>query len=217
MLMPLGAAAVSLSGPVTISTGCCATQTDATITFDPNNTPVTVDGWVDVSGLPVGSAMFFGLLDKKQVDDGGSTFMSGAYVYISRASATTLWIGPSDGNLGGEIVQEFDSPTNETLVNFEAVIGAGTISVNWTAGAQSGGPVVDTYGDVKTLNNAYGYAWDEFQYGAYLGLHVYSDSTPGTVDYTVSAAAPEPATAGLLTLGSVLLGLQLRARRARKA
>lgn len=217
LILPLGATAASLSGPVSITTGCCATQVDTSLTLDPNNTPVEVTGWVDVSGLSVGSAVFLGLLDKKQVDDGGSTFMSGAYVYVSRASATTLWVGPSDGNLGGEIVQEFDIPTNETLVNFVATIGGGTISVDWTAGAQSGGPIVDDYGTVKTLNNAYGYAWDEFEYGAYLGFHVYADSTPGSVDFGITAGAPEPTSVGLVTLVFGALAVGMRRRSARNA
>jgi hypothetical protein len=130
--------------------------------------------------------------------------MSGAYTYISRASATSLWVGPSDGNLAGEIVQEFDVPTNETLLYFSMVVGGGQISVDWTAGAQSGGPLVDDYGTVKTLNNVGAYAWDEFEFGAYLAVDIYSDSVPGTVDYHIEAV-PEPGTALLLAIGTALL------------
>lgn len=205
------ASAVSLSGPVTISSGCCVAPRNTSYAFDPNNAPVTLTGWADVSGLSVGSAILLGLVDKKQKDIPASTFMGGAYIYISRASATTLWVGPSDGNLGGEIVQLFDSPTNETLVNFSVVIGAGNISVSWSAGSQSGGPLDDTYGDVKTINNSGAYAWDEFQYGAYLAVDVYANSVPGTVDYYLSAV-PEPGTAALLAFGTALLAASRRGR-----
>lgn len=206
------AAAVSLNGPVTISSGCCTAPRNTSFVFDPNNTPVTLTGWVDVSGLAVGSAVFLGLVDKQRLEIPASTFMSGAYVYVSRASATTLWVGPSDGNIGGEIVQVFDIPTNETLVNFTAVIGAGQISVDWTAGAQSGGPIVDTYGFVKTLNNSGAYAWNEFQYGAYLAVDVFANTPlPGTVNYSLSAV-PEPSSGALLGLGAALLAARRRAR-----
>ena len=201
-----------MSGPISLpGPSCCAAPRDTSTTYDPNNTPVTLTGWVDVSSLSVGSAVFIGLVDKARLETPASTFMSGAYTYISRASATTLWVGPSDGNLGGEIVQEFDIPTNETLVYFTTVIGAGQISVSWTAGAQSGGPIVDTYGDVKTLNNTGAYAWDEFEYGAYLAVDVYADSTPGSVDFYVNAV-PEPSSILLLGMGTAAVAVARRKR-----
>ncbi|MGH0033511.1 MAG: PEP-CTERM sorting domain-containing protein [Myxococcota bacterium] len=209
LMISTTAAANTMTGPLTLTTGCCTAPRDPSTVFDPNNSPVTLTGWVDVSGLSVGSAVFIGLIDKQQYDLAGSTFMSGAYTYISRADATTLWVGPSDGNLGGEIVQEFDLVNGETLVNFTTVIGGGQISVDWSAGSQSGGPVLDTYGDVKTLNNASGYAWDEFEFGAILGVDVFANSTPGTVDFSVTAV-PEPSSAVLL--GLCLLGAVTRRR-----
>jgi hypothetical protein len=207
------AGAVSLSGPITISSGCCSAPRNTSYTFDPNGAPVEVSGWVDVSDLAVGSAIFLGFVDKQRADIPASTFMSGAYVYISRASATTLWIGPSDGNLAGEIVQEFDSPTNETYVTFTAQIGLGQISLDWMAGAQSGS-LVDTYGVVKTLNNTGAYAWDEFEYGAYLAVDLFANTPlPGTVDFEVSAV-PEPSTAILLGAGVAMLARGARRNRA---
>ena len=203
-----------MSGPAALpGPSCCIAPRNTSYTFDPNNTPITLSGWVDLSGLSVGSAVLLGLVDKARLETPASTFMSGAYTYVSRASATTLWVGPSDGNLGGEIVQEFDIPTNETLLYFTTVIGAGQISVEWTAGAQSGGPIVDTYGDVKTINNAGAYAWDEFEYGAYLAVDVYADSTPGTVDFYLTAV-PEPSSILLLGLGTAAVAAGRRKHRA---
>ncbi len=216
MSTALSAGAVSLSGPVTLAgPGCCTAPRNTSVAFDPNNSPVTLTGWVDVSGLSVGSAVFLGLVDKARLEIPASTFMSGAYIYVSRASATTLWVGPSDGNIGGEIIQEFDIPTNETLLSFTTVVSAGQISVSWSAGAQSGGPIVDDYGFVKTLNNTGAYAWDEFEYGAYLGVDVYADSTPGTVDYYVNAV-PEPSSIALLGLGTAALAAGRRKRLAQR-
>jgi hypothetical protein len=61
-LFASSAAAVSLSGPVTISSGCCSAPRNTSYVFDPNGSPVEINGWVDVSGLPVGSAIFLGLV-----------------------------------------------------------------------------------------------------------------------------------------------------------
>lgn len=207
------AEAVSLDGPITISApSCCSAPRNTSYAFDPNAAAVEVTGWVDVSGLSVGSAILLGFVDRQRVDLAGSTFMSGAYVYISRASATTLWVGPSDGNLGGEIVQEFDVVTNETYLSFTAQIGVGQVSVDWIAGAQSGS-LSDTYGDVKTLNNSGAYAWDEFQYGSYLGVDLYAEAPlPGTVNFHVSAV-PEPSTAILLAAGLASFAGAARKRR----
>lgn len=208
------AGAASLSGPITIPTGCCVAPRDTSDVFDPNAAPVTVSGWVDLTDLAVGSAVFLGFVDKQRLDGAGSTFMGGAHTYVSRASATTMWIGPTDGNLGGEIVQDFDTILNETLVYFSAVIGNGQIDITWTAGAQSGSST-DTYGAIKTLNNSGAYAWDEFEFGAYLGVDVFANTPlPGTVDFYVSAV-PEPSTLVLMTLG---MGVLARGRReARRA
>jgi hypothetical protein len=204
------AGAVSLSGPTTISSGCCSAPRETSYVFDPASGTVEVTGWADLSGAAVGSTILLGFVDSQQVDNAGSTFMGGAYVYISRASASTVWIGPSDGNLAGEIVQEFDTVTDETYFEFVATIGLGQVTVDWTAGAQSGS-VSDTYGAVKTLNNNSAYAWDEFEYGAYLATDLYVEAPlPGTVDFYVSAV-PEPSTALMLVAGLAALARRRRA------
>jgi hypothetical protein len=204
------AEAVSLSGPITISDpACCAAPRNTSFVFDPNAAPVEVTGWADLSGAAVGSTILLGFVDRQRHDMAGSTFMGGAYVYLSRVGATTYWIGPSDGNAGGEIVQEFDTVNGETLFEFTATIGLGQIDLEWTAGAQSGS-LSDTYGAVKTLNNSGAYAWDEFEFGAYLGVDIYVEAPrPGTVNYYVSAV-PEPSTALLLAAGLAALSRRRR-------
>lgn len=203
-------AALTLSGPITVTTGCCATPRDDSLAFDPNAAAVEISGFVDLSGLAQGSAVLLGFVDAAHHDGGGSTFMGGAYVYVSR-TGTGIRVAVSDGNLGGEIVQAFHNVAGETAVSFTALIGLGEIQLDWTAGAQSGS-LSDSYGAIKTLNNAGAYAWDEFALGAYLAVDLFANAPlPGTVEFSVSTV-PEPSTALLVLAGLAALARRRRGR-----
>jgi hypothetical protein len=162
---------------------------------DPNSSPVTFAGTVNVTGLQDNGAVFIGLVDKKWVDEGNTGWMGGAYTYFGRRG-DNLIVGPTDGNLYGEIVQTFVTltdyfdllvyPEGPPLVTFETTIHAGSIEVSL-----SGSNWTDDYGLVKDLNSDNAYPWAEFQYGAYVGV----DSWPATnsilFDVTVSGCQCE--------------------------
>jgi hypothetical protein len=136
----------------------------------PNDTPVTFTGTVNASGLQSNGAVFIGLVDKDYVDGGNSGWMGGAYIYFGRGtSSNDLRVGPTDGNFGGEIVQVFKTYTDyfsaPTDINFMMVIYNGNITVTLDST-----DYVDTYGEIKALNNKTAYAWDEFEYGAYIAV-----------------------------------------------
>jgi len=184
-------------------------------TFTPNTTPVLIEGSLNLTSLTSGGAIMVGLLDKQWVDGGNSGYMGGAYAYFANLGNTTLRIGPSDGNLGGEIVQTFVDlpwdPAGPNLIDFSMLIDAGSIKL--TVGSDT---LVDAYGDIKAMNSTTAYPWDEFQFGAYLGADLWSPG--GSVAYSLTATQqgadviPEPGTASLF---AVALATLLRRRRRR--
>ena len=167
--------------------------------FNPNTDGTTISGTIDLTNMADGDVETFGLIDKKQFDDGGSVWQSGAYIYIYK-TATDVKVGTSDGNLGGEITTDATFVGDVSSVDFVMTIYNGQIELTSSLFA---GTKTRTYGTVKTLNNAYGYAWDEFEYGAYLGGCVWPESTVG-FDVTATNAIPEPTTMALLGLGALV-------------
>jgi hypothetical protein len=163
------------------------------ILCQPEIAPVTFMGAIDVGQMPVGSVGFIGLLDAGLLESGASDYQSGAYVYIYK-TAVDLRIGPTDGNLGGEIVQTFltipnaNIPAGGILSITLTIDGTAdpTTCANGSSGLSATGciyldvngyaQIQDSYGEVKTLNNANAYAWTEFQFGAHPGWDDYGNS-----------------------------------------
>ena len=187
----------------------------------PETTPVAFAGTLDVTNMGNGDVAMLGLLDKGLMAAGSSGYHSGAYFYLLKLNATTLRVAPTDGNLGGEIYQTFVDvavPADNTLdVSFTidgtadpATCASGALGASpqgcVRVQAESSPVISDSYGSVKTLNNASPYAHNEFANGAYPGcddfgtaLVGYNLTTTGcTADSdapttTLVAAAPNPA------------------------
>ncbi len=160
------------------------------IVCDPENTPTVFTGTIDVSTMVSGSVSYIGLIDKKHMEDGKTGYQSGAYIYIYKMANGKFRIGPTDGNLNGEIIQvffDYDAPA-DNIFDIVMTISDGSISV----AVDGNTPLVDTYGDVKVLNNdpARGlYAWDEFQYGAYPGWDNYPTTNIMAYDFDITGCA----------------------------
>ena len=187
----------------------------------PETTPVAFAGTLDVTNMGSGDVAMLGLLDKGLMAAGSSGYHSGAYFYLLKLNATTLRVAPTDGNLSGEIYQIFVDvavPADNTLdVSFTidgtadpATCASGALGASpqgcVRVQAESSPVISDSYGSVKTLNNASPYAHNEFANGAYPGwddfgtaLVGYNLTTTGcTADSdapttTLVAAAPNPA------------------------
>jgi len=186
---------VSLTGPLADAGWGGDYTRDASVVCNPNVSPVTVEGWVDVSSLTDNGALLIGLLDKKWIDDGNQGFFSGAYAYFGRRGMN-LRIGPSDGNAGGGELNQvganvaFD-PWEGVAVPFSMVIHNGRITVSY-----AGNDYVDTYGDVPS-----GLTWNEFEFGAYPGVDLWSPG--GSVNYEVQIQGCEVAPTGKANFGFV--------------
>ncbi|MCZ7567881.1 MAG: right-handed parallel beta-helix repeat-containing protein [Ardenticatenaceae bacterium] len=199
---PPGAMSIStdvvLSGPLADAGWGGNFVRDTSVVCDPNSTPITLDGWVALDNLTGNGALLIGLVDKQSIDQSNSGSFEGAYAYFARrgTGATTLTVGPSDGNAGGgEYVQTFAEqlrdPWENVRVNFSAEIFNGQITVTF-----DGHNYVDSYGDVVATNS-----WSEFEFGAYPAVDLWSPD--GSVDYQVTVSGCEARPTGKATFGFV--------------
>lgn len=166
------------------------------ITCTPDTTPTTFTGTLNVANMSVGDVAFIGLLDKGLMGTGNTGYQSGAYLYAFKNTAGNIIVGPTDGNLGGEIVQittnvpipadnlldvslTIDGAADPTLC--AKPTGSGSGGVGCMSVTVEGLPAIsDSYGSVKTLNNATLYSHTEFSLGAYPG---WDDSGTTNVAY----------------------------------
>lgn len=166
------------------------------VVCDPNNTPVTFSGALDVSGLQENGADLFGLVDKAWVDAGNHGYQTGAYLYVGRRG-NNLIVGPSDGNAGGELVQAFKTFTDyynngtlsPLLVSVEIYNGTVTVSV-------AGTDLVDDYGTVVATAG-----WAEFESGAYIGVDSWPSTSSSIYNLTFDGCSMAPV--GRATFGFV--------------
>jgi hypothetical protein len=183
------------------------------ITCSPDTEPVIFSGTLDVTNMTISDTAFLGLLDKGLLASTKSGFFSGAYLYVTKNTATTLVIGPSDGmDSTNDLIQNQFSVTipadNTVDVNF-TIDGAadpntcapGQVGANDTgciSVTAEGQTVQDSYGHTKTLQNVSPYIHSEFSQGARPGWDFWSDdATWGSVGYNLAVsgcqaeAAPE--------------------------
>lgn len=148
---------------------------------DPNSNPVVFNGTINTLSMIQGGVAFVGLIDKGLLESDKTGYQSGAYAYIYKNSPSTLRIGPTDGNLGGEIVQIFkDYPIPaDGIINLQITIYNGKVAL------QVNGDTVlsDDYGIVKTRNNDGAYSWNEFEFGAVPG---WDNTASGNMPYNFS-------------------------------
>lgn len=190
----------------------------AIFTPSPEDGPVILQGTINVDEQAVNQVAMIGLLDIDDLAAGNSSFQRGAYIYIYRSSATAWKIGPSDGNVGGEIVQTFitipdmDLPDDGILNVTFTVDGtadgttcaagpytapAGCMTLQITGGLV-GATLTDSYGD-RIGNNS---ASPEFANGAVLGWDDYLGSNVGftlTVPSMTSGSPEGKATFGFVS------------------
>lgn len=160
------------------------------IQCDPNNTPITFTGSVEVTGIQPNGAVMIGLIDQGLYDSGSSlweTWGSGAYLYLGRIG-TNVRIGPSDGFMGGELnqvganVPYVDGGPN--LIEFSMTIYDGQITVTY-----EGVDYVDTYGGIEDMNTTDAYSGSEFDSGAYVGLDSYPADNTVVYDINISGCS----------------------------
>lgn len=161
-----------------------AYQWGPALTCDPNNTPVTFSGTIDVNSMVTGNVSMIGLLDKGLMEVPATGYQSGAYLYVFKRTDSTLRIGPSDGNAGGgEMVQVFkDYPIDDGILNIDMTISAQKITII----VDGDTAIIDDYGEVKTSGNVNAYVWDEFASGAYPGWDNYPTTNYMPYDLTIT-------------------------------
>ncbi|MGH7501982.1 MAG: hypothetical protein ACREL7_09515 [Longimicrobiales bacterium] len=142
---------------------------------------VEINGTVQLT-LEDNGAVMVGLLDKTFLDSGTDPqWGSGAYIYFGRRG-TNMVAGPSDGFLGGELVQNFTTLpyVAGATHNFTLKIRAdGKIEVLFNSAT-----IIDDYGQIKDANSFTAYAHAEFQNGAYIGADRFPDTN--TASYTLN-------------------------------
>lgn len=154
------------------------------IVCTPDTVPTTISGTVDVTAMAVGDVAFIGLIDKGLLEQTVSGNQSGAYLYLYKNAANNIIVAPTDGNLNAEIVQvstNVEIPSDNILdvnVTIDGSADPNTCGglatspndVGCVSVSVENSPVVsDSYGNVKSRNNANLYAHTEFAQGAYLG------------------------------------------------
>jgi hypothetical protein len=171
----------------------------------PDVTPTTFTGTLDVSSMPNGSTAFVGLLNKGLMGMNNKGYMSGAYLYVHRLNSTTVTVGPTDGNFGGEIVQ---NAVNVAIPGDNILDVSITIDGQANANTCASGPVGngvgcifttvegqnvnDSYGNVKALGSTTAYPHTEFAQGAYPGWDD-TDSSKVVYDLEVDGCEATPA------------------------
>jgi hypothetical protein len=211
LAMTLGGAGVAQAETLSVSDEIIGPSNErnfySSVAFTPETDPVRITGTVDFTNFKVGSVLMIGLLDSDHQFSSitGYPDGKGAWAYFtlqSPAAGERFRIGPSNGNVNGEVISVFTNvpKSNGVVIPFELIIGKGQIT--FTSGAFT-----------RTIS----YDANDFSGNAHVAVDMWSPGsvTDSTATYSLNAAPlPLPAAvwAGLALMGGIGVSRRFRSR-----
>lgn len=208
-------ATVASAGSVTISdaiSGLGFNRNRHTISLKPTDSnPVTIEGWIDLGGLPHNSAIMIGLLDSSTVGSANplgntDTGAWGYFSFLQGGPGDRYRVGASDGGNAGEYIgggtylmaADYGGNDTPSIISFTLIIDSSSITF-----------IHESFSETRS------YTDDEFPNGAHLFVDAWFAGTVATShDYELTIrTVPLPSAVGFGGAGLAMLGLVGRRRR----